>query len=73
MAPNEDVLARLSTEFADILREPARAVPASPAEVPDDDVPDLPRIQLAFDRIHYGRLRLLISRLNQLAGGAPSE
>jgi uncharacterized protein (TIGR00730 family) len=72
IAPDEAVLKQISEEFADILREPVRSTVASAAETRDDDVPDLPRIQLAFDRIHYGRLRQLIIRLNQLAGGTPA-
>jgi hypothetical protein len=36
------------------------------SEVRDQDVPDLPRIALAFDRQHVGRLRILIDRLNEL-------
>jgi uncharacterized protein (TIGR00730 family) len=71
LAPDEDALRTLSDEFADILRGPVQSTNASSAEVRDDDVPDLPRIMLAFDRIHYGRLRRFISRLNELAG-APS-
>ena len=30
------------------------------------DVPDLPRITLAFDRHHVGRLRQLVDRLNEV-------
>ena len=72
LAPDEAVRRQLSEEFADILREPVRAVGPSPAEVRDDDVPDLPRISVAFDRIHFGRLRQFISRLNELAGAQAS-
>ncbi len=72
VAPDERVLAQLSEEFSDILRGPVKPVTASPAEIRDNDVPDLPRIQLAFDRIHFARLRQFISPLNQLAGGAPA-
>ena len=72
VAPDETVLRQLSEEFADILREPVRAAGPSPAEVRDNDVPDLPRISLAFDRVHFGRLRQFISRLNELAGAPVS-
>ena len=65
--PPRDTLEGLSREFADILSEPIRPVKASKAEVNDEDVPDLPRIALAFDRQHVGRLRQLIDRLNELA------
>ena len=34
-------------------------------EIRDEDVPDLPRISVPFDRQHTGRLRQLIDHLNQ--------
>jgi uncharacterized protein (TIGR00730 family) len=67
MMPDERVLKDLSAEFADVLDGPIEAVEASPAEKRDDDVVDLPRIALTFDRQRTGRLRLLIDRLNDLA------
>lgn len=65
--PGEKVLARLSEEFRDILSAPIERVRASRQEVEDQDVPDLPRLSLAFDRQHAGRLRRLIDRLNDTA------
>jgi len=65
-APPERMLEALSADFADILLGPVEAVEASPAEVRDNDVPDLPRVALRFDRAHVGRLRLLIDRLNEV-------
>jgi len=38
---------------------------ASSAERQDDDVPELPRLRVPFDRIHFARLRSLIDRLNE--------
>ncbi|MGZ4145571.1 MAG: LOG family protein [Actinomycetota bacterium] len=67
IAPGEHELKELSAEFADLLDGPIQTVEASPAERRDDDVPDLPRIALSFDRQRTGRLRLLIDRLNDLA------
>lgn len=64
--PHDKVLEVLSEEFADILHAPIERTQPSKAEVADDDVPDLPRIALRFDRVHTGRLRLLIDRLNEL-------
>jgi uncharacterized protein (TIGR00730 family) len=64
--PDEDTLAKLSEEFSDILRKPIEPVDSTSSEVRDQDVPDLPRIALAFDRQHVGRLRVLIDRLNEL-------
>ena len=60
------MLKDLSAEFADVLDGPIEAVDASPAEKRDNDVPDLPRIALSFDRQRTGRLRLLIDRLNEM-------
>jgi uncharacterized protein (TIGR00730 family) len=69
--PPADVLAQISTEFSDILFEPVRATRASRGEIADQDVPDLPRISVAFDRQHVGRLRQLVDRLNQLPLDVP--
>ena len=64
VAPTPEQLTTLSEEFADILDGPIRSVDASPGEIRDNDVVDLPRIALNFDRIHAGRLRRLVDRLN---------
>lgn len=64
--PSADVLEKLSSEFADILRGPITKVGASRSEVRDNDVPHLPRVALKFDRQHVGRLRQLIDRLNEM-------
>jgi uncharacterized protein (TIGR00730 family) len=64
--PHDEVLETLSEEFSEILDGPVERTKASSGEVADDDVADLPRIALRFDRIHTGRLRLLIDRLNEL-------
>ena len=66
LMPDDATLKELSAEFSDILSKPIETTAASKAEVRDKDVPDLPRIQLDFDRQHVGRLRLLIDRLNEL-------
>ena len=39
---------------------------ASKAEIADDDVPELARLQMRFDRRSYSRLRELINRLNEV-------
>ena len=66
MEPDERVLNILSDEFAEILHAPIQRSGPSQGEIKDDDVVDLPRIALRFDRVHTGRLRLLIDRLNEL-------
>lgn len=58
-------LAGLDRDFADIVVTGGYdAVSASPSEVEDNDVPDLPRIAFRFDRMSYARLRRLIDRIN---------
>lgn len=66
-APSETALAALNEDFAEIITgEPVRVVEATPEEREDEDVLNLPRIALGFDRKSYGRLRELIDRLNGL-------
>ena len=67
-APNEAELALLNADFADIVVEGSieRTTP-NQAEIDDDDALDLERITFHFDRRHFGRLRQLIDRLNELA------
>ena len=65
LMPDEHTIKDLSAEFADVLEGPIQVVDASPAEKRDDDVVDLPRIALSFDRQKTGRLRQLIDRLNE--------
>jgi uncharacterized protein (TIGR00730 family) len=65
--PDDETLKRLSEEFADIITQGTiETVEASPEEIKDDDACDLPRIALWFDRMRFGRLRMLIDRLNEL-------
>ncbi len=72
-APTEAELDDLTTRFADICIEPGiEATPTLAPEIADDDVPDLPRIALQFDRTAHARLRTLIDALNGLAS-APAE
>jgi uncharacterized protein (TIGR00730 family) len=61
----DDELAELNAEFADIITSgEMMRVHASASEMEDDDVVDLPRLALRFDRSSYARLRELIDRLN---------
>ena len=46
-----------------------RTVDPLPPERADDDVVDLPRLALRFDKVHYGRLRQLIDAVNALVDG----
>jgi uncharacterized protein (TIGR00730 family) len=64
---DDAALAAVSDEFADIItRGVVERVDASPGEIADDDVPDLPRIAFWFDRHGWSRLRLLLDRLNEV-------
>lgn len=65
--PSDDVLESLSQDFSDIVVEGRleRAEP-SQAEIDDLDALDLDRIAFVFDRRHFGRLRMLIDRLNDI-------
>jgi uncharacterized protein (TIGR00730 family) len=65
--PDDQMLGSLNEEFADIIVE-GRIEPVDPshAEIDDQDALDLERIALVFDRQHFGRLRMLIDRLNDI-------
>jgi len=65
--PTEGQLGELSEEFGDVLEGPIQPVEPSAGEIRDNDVVELPRIALNFDRIHAGRLRMLVDRLNAMA------
>lgn len=63
--PDEPSLARLSEEFADILRAGTlRVVKAFQEEIAEHDFPELPRLALDFNQRSHGRLRGLIDALN---------
>lgn len=56
----------LATEFEDIITEGGITQrEALRAEREEADIFHLPRLVFRFDRIHFGRLRMLIDRLNQ--------
>jgi uncharacterized protein (TIGR00730 family) len=63
----DDVITELGREFADMLG--GRSVRRTPAMREEADEPEtlaLPRLALAFDLLHFGRLRSFIDRLNEL-------
>ena len=63
--PDQRSLARISEEFADILRSGTlRAVEASQEEISEGDFPEMPRLALDFNQRSHGRLRRLIDALN---------
>lgn len=62
------MLAELSRDFADLIRGGGTIEACKPFAVERDDPATLhlPRIAFRFDRHHYGRLRQLIDRLNEV-------
>jgi hypothetical protein len=73
-APSDEQLALLNDEFADLLAKGAiEATLPLPPE--GEEMSQLPRIALSFDRHSVGRLRQLIDRLNGFVedGAEPPE
>jgi predicted Rossmann-fold nucleotide-binding protein len=70
--PTEEEVARLSEDFADIMRGPLRLLDGPlPPERREGDFPELHRVALNFDRMAFSRLRQLIDALNQLESAPP--
>ena len=62
-----DFVGRLATEFRDIITDGGITQrSALRAEREEADILHLPRLVLHFDRVHFGRLRMLIDRLNHV-------
>jgi uncharacterized protein (TIGR00730 family) len=61
---SEERLASLNVQFQDILTQGKIEV-SEPTAHDADEVPELPRIRLWFDRVNFGRLRQMIDLLNQ--------
>lgn len=72
--PSETRLEALNTEFADILAS-GRIEPTttSKVEIADDDVAELARMRMRFDRRSYSRLRGLIDGINEPDSSPASE
>ena len=69
---DDALLESLNAEFADICTSGRiERSEVTPSEREDDDVVDLPRLALRFDKASYARLRELIDRLN--AGRRPPQ
>ena len=66
--PTDKLVTSLNEEFGDIVTHgEIRKITATPAETASNDNVDLPRLRMSFDRRHFGRLRLLVDRLNEEA------
>lgn len=67
----DSVLETLSAEFADILgAKPVQRVDALREESDEPETLPLPRLALTFDLHGFGRLRMLVNRLNELGSVA---
>ncbi len=65
-APEPELVEELNAEFGDILTKGSiEVIEPTDAEVRDSDSLELERLRIPFDRRQYGRLRLLINRLNE--------
>jgi hypothetical protein len=72
-AVSDEILATLSEEFADILNgRPVRRISAMREESDEPETLPLARIALDFNLLRFGRLRMLINRLNELGSQAPA-
>jgi uncharacterized protein (TIGR00730 family) len=68
-APTKAELADLNRRFGNIIsRGSIRLASAFPPERSSNDVPELPRLALRFDKWHFARLRLLIDAVNECTG-----
>lgn len=66
--PSDELLERLNEEFADIVVEGRiEKVPPIQAEIDEGDALEQHRIAFVFDRRHFGRLRAMIDRLNEVS------
>jgi uncharacterized protein (TIGR00730 family) len=66
-APSASALAKISSDFANIIVEgKIEAIKPTSDEIEDNDHLDLARIAFAFNRRDYGRLRKLVDVLNGL-------
>jgi len=66
VAPSNAELKELNRRFADIVASGTiRRASPFPPELSGHDHIELPRLALRFDKMHYGRLRLLIDALNE--------
>jgi len=73
MLPAE-LVARLNTDFADILEEGAFEVAgALPEEDGEPETAHLPRLIFRFNRMRFGRLRMMIDEINRSGPALPQQ
>ncbi len=63
---SDTVMAKLSVEFADILKDGGfEQCEALPAELNEPELAEFPRLKFRFNRHALGRLRMLIDFINR--------
>lgn len=62
--PTSAALDEINQKFSDISGEEIKVIPPHKVEVHNKDALDLARLGVKFDRMHHGRLRLLIDFIN---------
>jgi hypothetical protein len=68
---DDPVLDALGREFADILGgKPVRRIPSLKEESDEPETLGLPRLALSFDLHGFGRMRMLVNRLNELGSAS---
>jgi hypothetical protein len=73
-APDDGLLERLNTEFADIVVSGRiERVGAHSLESEDDHLSSLPRLALLFNRRDYGRLRQMVDVINDELTDTPAK
>ncbi|MEX1037896.1 MAG: TIGR00730 family Rossman fold protein [Acidimicrobiia bacterium] len=69
--PDPETLEQLNHDFSDIIVDgEMEIIGPTEAEIADNDALDCERITFLFDRRHFGRLRQLIDKLNDLVADA---
>ncbi len=62
--PTQACLDEINRKFSDISNGEIKIIPPHKVEIDDKDALDLARLGIKFDRIHHGKLRLLIDFIN---------
>lgn len=62
----DDFVARLARDFPDLYDTGTMTTAPGPIDGEDGELPDKPRLIFPFNRQSYGRLRMLINRINDL-------
>lgn len=64
-SPSDALIRQMEKDYSEILTGPIERTEASPIEIRDGDVPDLPRLSLGVNRARTGMLRRMIDTINR--------